>query len=116
MVYKIAEYLNEVHKKEIIPRSVIKRIPTAELRPNQKDTDTLPEYDILDKIIKMYIEEDLSAEKIISEGIAENIVSRVIRMIDANEYKRRQSPPGVKITPKAFGRDRRMPITNLYKQ
>jgi len=116
MVYKIAEYVNEVHKREVIPKSVIKRVPTAELRPNQKDTDTLPEYEVLDKIIKMYIEEDLSAEKIIAAGIPEDIVRKVVRMIDANEYKRRQSPPGVKITPKAFGRDRRMPITNLYKQ
>ncbi len=116
MVYKIAEYLNKVHKKEIIPRSVIKRVPTAELRAGQKDTDTLPEYDVLDKIIKMYIEEDLPAEKIVGEGIAEDVVNKVIRMIDSNEYKRRQSPPGVKITPKAFGRDRRMPITNLYNQ
>jgi NAD+ synthase (glutamine-hydrolysing) len=116
MVYKIAEYMNEVHKKEVIPQSVIKRVPTAELRANQKDTDTLPEYDVLDKIIRMYIEEDLSAEKVIGSGIPENVVRKVVRMVDANEYKRRQSPPGVKITPKAFGRDRRMPITNLYKQ
>ena len=76
MVYKIAEFLNKLHKKEIIPASVIKRVPTAELRPDQKDTDTLPEYDVLDKIITMYIEEDLPAEKIIGEGIAENIVEQ----------------------------------------
>jgi NAD+ synthase (glutamine-hydrolysing) len=88
--------------------------PSAELRENQKDIDSLPEYDLLDPILKGYIEEDKSAQQMIEEGLSEDVVKRVTRMVDLNEYKRRQSPPGVKITPKAFGKDRRMPITNLY--
>jgi NAD+ synthase (glutamine-hydrolysing) len=114
MVYKLARYINDINKKEIIPQSVIDRIPTAELRPNQKDTDSLPEYDLLDKVLKGYVEEDKSAKQLIEEGLPKDVVDRVIRMVDRNEYKRRQSPPGVKITPKAFGRDRRLPITNRY--
>jgi NAD+ synthase (glutamine-hydrolysing) len=114
MVYKLARYINDKNNREIIPKSVIDRIPTAELRPNQKDTDSLPEYDQLDKILKGYVEEDKSAGQLIKEGLPGEVVNRVIRMVDRNEYKRRQSPPGVKITPKAFGRDRRLPITNRY--
>lgn len=114
MVYKIAGYINEINGREVIPKSVIDRIPTAELRPNQKDSDSLPEYDLLDKILKGYVEEDKSAQQLIEEGLPGESVNRVIRMVDRNEYKRRQSPPGVKITPKAFGRDRRLPITNRY--
>ena len=114
MVYKLAKYINDTNGREIIPQSVIDRIPTAELRPNQKDSDSLPEYDLLDKILKGYVEEDKSAQQLIDEGLPKEAVSRVIRMVDRNEYKRRQSPPGVKITPKAFGRDRRLPITNRY--
>ena len=114
MVYKLAKYINEINGRETIPKSVIDRVPTAELRPNQKDSDTLPEYDLLDKILRGYVEEDKSAQQLIDEGLPKEAVSRVIRMVDRNEYKRRQSPPGVKITPKAFGRDRRLPITNRY--
>jgi NAD+ synthase (glutamine-hydrolysing) len=114
MVYKLAHYINDINKREIIPKSVIGRVPTAELRPNQKDTDSLPEYDLLDKILKGYVEEDKSAQQLIDEGLPKDAVNRVIGMVDRNEYKRRQSPPGVKITPKAFGRDRRLPITNRY--
>jgi NAD+ synthase (glutamine-hydrolysing) len=114
MVYKLATYINEINKREIIPKSVIDRVPTAELRLNQKDSDTLPEYDLLDKILKGYVEEDKSAQQLIDEGLPKEAVNRVIRMVDRNEYKRRQSPPGIKITPKAFGRDRRLPITNRY--
>jgi NAD+ synthase (glutamine-hydrolysing) len=114
MVYKLARYINDINKREVIPQSVIDRIPTAELRPNQKDTDSLPEYDLLDKVLKGYVEEDKSAKQLIDEGLPKDVVDRVIRMVDRNEYKRRQSPPGVKITPKAFGRDRRLPITNRY--
>ena len=113
-VYKLALYINEINKREVIPQSVIDRIPTAELRPNQKDTDSLPEYELLDKILRRYVEEDKSAQGIIEEGLPKDVVNRVISMVDRNEYKRRQSPPGVKITPKAFGRDRRLPITNRY--
>jgi NAD+ synthase (glutamine-hydrolysing) len=114
MVYRLAEHINELHQKQVIPQSIIERPPSAELKENQKDTDSLPEYDLLDKIIKGYIEEDKSGQELIRQGLPEDVVTRIIRMIDLNEYKRRQSPPGVKITPKAFGKDRRMPITNLY--
>jgi NAD+ synthase (glutamine-hydrolysing) len=113
-VYKLAAYINKINNREIIPLSVINRIPTAELRPNQKDTDSLPDYDLLDKILAGYVEEDKSAQQLIDEGLPEEVVARVIRLVDRNEYKRRQSPPGVKITPKAFGKDRRLPITNRY--
>jgi NAD+ synthase (glutamine-hydrolysing) len=114
MVYELARHVNKVRQEQVIPQTVLERPPSAELKENQKDTDSLPEYDLLDKIIKGYIEEDKSAQELMREGLPEDVVSRVIRMIDLNEYKRRQSPPGVKITPKAFGKDRRMPITNRY--
>lgn len=114
MVYELARYVNKIHERQIIPQSVIELPPSAELRENQKDVDSLPEYDLLDPILKGYIEEDKSARQMIGEGLSEDVVNRVTRMVDLNEYKRRQSPPGVKITPKAFGKDRRMPITNLY--
>jgi NAD+ synthase (glutamine-hydrolysing) len=114
MVYKLAHYINDINGREVVPKSVIDRVPTAELRPNQKDSDSLPDYDLLDKILKGYVEEDKSAQELIEEGLPKEAVCRVIRMVDRNEYKRRQSPPGVKITPKAFGRDRRLPITNRY--
>jgi NAD+ synthase (glutamine-hydrolysing) len=115
MVYKLAHYINKINNREVIPLSVISRIPTAELRPNQKDTDSLPDYDLLDKILAGYVEEDKSAQELVNEGLSPEVVNKVIRMVDRNEYKRRQSPPGVKITPKAFGKDRRLPITNRYK-
>jgi NAD+ synthase (glutamine-hydrolysing) len=114
MVFKLAHYINDINGREIVPKSVIDRVPTAELRPNQKDTDSLPDYDLLDKILKGYVEEDKSVQELIDEGLPKDTISRVLRMVDRNEYKRRQSPPGVKITPKAFGRDRRLPITNRY--
>ena len=114
MVYQIAEYVNKLHNREIIPPSVIKRPPSAELRENQKDTDSLPQYDILDKILVGYVEEDKAASELLKDGLPKNIVNQVVDMVDKNEYKRRQSPPGIKISPKAFGKDRRMPITNLY--
>jgi len=114
IVYQLAEYINELHQDEIIPVSVIKRPPSAELREEQKDTDSLPPYDILDRILAGYVEQDKSASDLVKEGLPEETVDRVIVLVDRNEYKRRQSPPGIKITPKAFGKDRRMPITNLY--
>ena len=114
LVYRLADYINERARKAIIPRSVIKRSPSAELRFNQKDSDTLPSYDILDDILKLYIEEDLYLDDIVKRGIKRGLVKKVINMVDKNEYKRRQAPPGIKITPKAFGRDRRMPITNKF--
>jgi NAD+ synthase (glutamine-hydrolysing) len=113
-VYKLAHYINDLNKRDVILQSVIDRVPSAELRLNQKDSDSLPEYDLLDKILKGYVEEDKSAKQLIKEGLPKDIVNKVIKMVNQNEYKRRQSPPGIKITPKAFGRDRRLPITNRY--
>jgi NAD+ synthase (glutamine-hydrolysing) len=114
MVYKLAEHINQVSDHEIIPADVLTRPPSAELKPDQKDSDSLPDYDLLDKILKGYVEEDKSVQQLIESGLPKDVVERVIRMVDRNEYKRRQSPPGVKITPKAFGKDRRLPITNRY--
>jgi len=99
-----------------IPESIIERPPSAELRPDQKDEDSLPPYPVLDAVIERYVERDWSAEKIVADGFDPAVVSRVIQLIDGNEYKRRQGPPGIKITPKSFGRDRRLPITNLYSE
>jgi NAD+ synthase (glutamine-hydrolysing) len=113
-VYKLAKHINKIVGRQVIPASVITRVPSAELRPNQKDSDTLPDYDLLDKILKGYVEEDKSAQQLVESGLPEDAVHKVIRMVDRNEYKRRQSLPGVKITPKAFGKDRRSPITNRY--
>lgn len=113
LVYELAEYVNKKSGREIIPGSVIQRPPTAELRPNQKDEDSLPPYPILDPILRAYVEEDKSPDEIIASGFDAKTVRDVARMVDRSEYKRRQAPPGVKITPKAFGRDRRLPITNL---
>ncbi len=113
-VYKLAEHINKISGREIIPADVISRAPSAELRAGQKDSDALPDYELLDKILKGYVEEDKSAQQLIKTGLSADVVRSVIRMVDRNEYKRRQSPPGVKITPKAFGKDRRLPITNRY--
>ncbi len=113
LVYKLARQRNSVNA--VIPERTITKEPTAELKPNQKDSDTLPVYETLDPILKAYIEEDKDLNKIISQGYDKEIVLRVSTMVDKSEYKRRQSPPGIKITPKAFGRDRRMPITNKYR-
>ncbi len=113
LVYRLAAYRNS--RSPVIPESVISREPTAELSPGQKDSDTLPPYDVLDPILKMYVEEEASAQEITAAGFREKDVRRVISLVDGSEYKRRQSPPGIKITPRAFGKDRRMPITNSYK-
>jgi NAD+ synthase (glutamine-hydrolysing) len=100
----------------VIPDSIIERAPSAELRPDQKDVDTLPPYEILDPILHAYVEQDRSVAEIVAMGFDEETVRRVVRMVDRNEYKRRQAPPGIKITPKAFGKDRRLPITNKYRE
>ena len=113
MVYKLCHWRNSL--KEVIPERVFTKAPTAELRPNQKDTDSLPAYETLDPILKAYVEENKSVQEIIKEGFAEKIVKNVAVLVDRSEYKRRQSPPGIKITPRAFGKDRRMPITNKYR-
>ena len=111
-VYNLANFRNSI--SSVIPQNTIDKEPSAELRPDQFDKDSLPEYELLDEILRMYIEEDSSSEKIISTGIDEDIVYDVLSKVDRNEYKRKQVAPGVKLTEKAFGKDRRMPITNTY--
>lgn len=114
MIYRLAAYRNR--QSAAIPQRVITRAPSAELAPDQKDTDSLPPYEILDKILLHYIEEDASQNEIVAKGFERETVDRVIRLIDHNEYKRRQAPPGIRVTPRAFGRDRRYPITSLYRE
>jgi NAD+ synthase (glutamine-hydrolysing) len=113
-VYELARHINKIAGHQVIPEDVIIRPPSAELRPDQKDSDSLPDYDLLDRILKGYVEEDKSVTELVMQGLPEDVVNKVIRMVDRNEYKRRLSPPGIKITPKAFGKDRRLPITNRY--
>jgi NAD+ synthase (glutamine-hydrolysing) len=115
MVYSLSRWRNRFAGSALIPLSTIRRKPSAELKPGQADEDSLPPYPVLDRIIELYVEGDLSPREIVAEGIGRATVARTIRMIDMNEYKRRQGPPGIKITPKAFGRDRRLPITNRYR-
>jgi len=115
MVFELSRWFNQKAGREIIPQSVLARPPSAELRPDQKDEDSLPPYDTLDKILHEYVEEDKSAREIAAMGFDEELVVDVIKMVDHNEYKRRQAPPGVRITPKAFGKDRRLPITNRFR-
>jgi NAD+ synthetase len=112
LVYDLARFANRAHV--VIPESTIRKPPSAELRPNQRDTDSLPPYDVLDPIIEAYVERNLSPEEIVREGHAPAVVARVTRMIDVNEYKRRQAAPGIKITSKAFGVGRRFPIAAKY--
>ena len=117
LVYQLARFRNQRGDGAPIPASVLQRAPTAELAPHQTDQDTLPSYEVLDRILKAYVEEDRSLREIFSRNHVEPVVARrVLAMVDRSEYKRRQGPPGIKITPKAFGRDRRMPITNRYRQ
>jgi len=115
MVYELINWKNNKAGRQVIPDRVIRKAPTAELRPGQKDTDTLPPYHILDPILRAYIEDDKSFKDIVSLGVDAQCVRDVISMVDRSEYKRRQAPPGVKITQRAFGRDRRFPITNKYR-
>jgi NAD+ synthase (glutamine-hydrolysing) len=114
-VYELAAYKNEAAGREIIPRAVLDKAPSAELRPDQKDQDSLPPYEVLDCILKLYVEEDRSASDIVAHGYDAAVVTRVISMVDHNEYKRRQAPPGIKISTRAFGKDRRLPIANQYR-
>ena len=117
LVYKLVRFRNEKEDRRLIPESVFKREPSAELKMNQKDQDTLPPYPVLDPILKEYVEKDIAFEKIVSSTkFNPEVVKDVIQKVDKNEYKRRQAPPGVKITPKAFGKDRRLPIVNKYKE
>jgi NAD+ synthase (glutamine-hydrolysing) len=112
LVYELAKWRNKV--KTVIPQSIIDRAPTAELKPDQKDQDTLPPYEILDKIITLYVEENKSVRQIAAKGLDKSVIAKVASMIDRSEYKRRQSAPGIRITSRAFGKDWRLPITNSY--
>ena len=112
LVYRLARWRNR--NGEVIPTAIIDKPPSAELRPDQKDVDSLPPYDVLDEVLARYVEEDLDVDAIASAGFDRDLVADITRMVDRNEYKRRQAPPGVRITAKAFGRDRRLPITNRF--
>jgi len=111
-VYELCRHRNSLGVA--IPERVITKAPSAELKPDQKDTDSLPPYEELDPILRGYVEDDLSPEELVAAGHKPETVARVIQLVDRSEYERRQAPPGVKITPRAFGRDRRMPIVNRY--
>lgn len=115
MVYELSKWKNKKEGSLVIPERVLWKEPSAELKPDQRDTDSLPPYPVLDPVLKAYIEEDKSFNEILKMGCDVECAQNVIRMIDLSEYKRRQAPPGIKITPRAFGRDRRFPITNKYK-
>ncbi|MPZ48311.1 MAG: NAD+ synthase [Dehalococcoidia bacterium] len=115
LVYRLARYRNALAGRDLIPRAIIDKPPSAELKPDQLDTDSLPSYDVLDPILEAYVEQDRGLDEIVAMGFEEATVRRIVSLVDRNEYKRRQAPPGVKITPRAFGRDRRLPITNKYR-
>ena len=115
LVYELARYRNSLAGSDLIPSTVIDKLPSAELKPDQRDSDTLPSYDRLDPVLTAYVEEDKSLDQIIAMGFDKGLVEQAVRLVDGSEYKRRQSPPGIKITPRAFGRDRRLPITNWFK-
>jgi NAD+ synthase (glutamine-hydrolysing) len=113
-VYRLSRWRNSTEGRDVIPAAVIERPPTAELRPDQLDTDSLPAYDVLDPILTDYVEKDLTPDELVEAGHAPEVVGRVVGLVDRAEYKRRQGPIGIKITPRAFGKDRRMPITNRH--
>jgi NAD+ synthase (glutamine-hydrolysing) len=114
LVYELVRHRNDVAGRELVPASVLERAPSAELRPNQRDADSLPPYELLDRVLEAYVERDQGREEMIAAGMPADVVDEVVRMVDRSEYKRRQAAPGVRITPKAFGRDRRLPITNRF--
>jgi NAD+ synthase (glutamine-hydrolysing) len=114
LVYGLVRHRNEVAGRQLVPASVIERAPSAELRPDQRDSDSLPPYELLDRVLEAYVERDQGREEMIAEGLPAETVDEVVRMVDRSEYKRRQAAPGIRITPKAFGRDRRLPITNRF--
>ena len=114
LVYALSRWRNEQAGTDLIPERVLVKPPTAELRPNQKDSDSLPEYDVLDPVLKAYVELSLSPTAMAEAGMDPAVIDRVTKLVDRNEYKRRQSPPGPKITPRAFGKDWRLPIVNRY--
>jgi NAD+ synthase (glutamine-hydrolysing) len=114
-VFRLARHLNEQAGRELIPAAIIERAPSAELRDNQLDEDSLPPYPALDLVLEAYVEQDRSREELSADGFDRDVVERALALIDRAEYKRRQAPPGVRLTPKAFGRDRRTPITNRWR-
>jgi NAD+ synthase (glutamine-hydrolysing) len=114
LVYELVQRRNERAGGELVPAAVIERPPSAELRPDQLDSDSLPDYDLLDRILEAYVERDRGREEMVAAGMPGEIVDEVIRMVDRSEYKRRQAAPGIRITPRAFGKDRRLPITNRF--
>jgi NAD+ synthase (glutamine-hydrolysing) len=115
LVYRLVKVRAERDPDSPIPQTIVTRAPSAELRPDQRDDDSLPPYEILDAILEGYVEEDLGRDQLVARGLPPEDVERIIRLVDLAEYKRRQNPPGIKVTSKAFGRDRRMPITNRYR-
>jgi NAD+ synthase (glutamine-hydrolysing) len=115
MVYRLCRWRNSLGPSPVIPEAVLTKPPSAELRPDQRDDDSLPPYEELDPVLHAYVESDLTASELVEAGFDEHLVRRVVRLVDLAEYKRRQTPPGVRVTAKAFGRDRRMPITNRYR-
>ena len=114
LVYALCLDRNQRAGREIIPETVIEKPPSAELRPDQRDEDSLPPYAVLDQVLEDYVEEDLSAAEIEAEGFDRAVVDRVVTLVDRSEYKRRQAPPGIRVSAKAFGKDRRLPITNRW--
>jgi NAD+ synthase (glutamine-hydrolysing) len=114
LVYELVRNRNAAAESELVPTSVLERAPSAELRPDQLDSDSLPPYEVLDRILEAYVEQNAGREQIIDSGVSAELVDEVIQMVDRSEYKRRQAPPGIRITPRAFGRDRRLPITNRF--
>jgi NAD+ synthase (glutamine-hydrolysing) len=114
LVYELTRHRNSSTGRELVPASVLERAPSAELRPDQLDSDSLPPYELLDEILESYVERDQGREEMIAAGLPADVVDEVVRMVDRSEYKRRQAAPGIRITPKAFGRDRRLPITNRF--
>ena len=114
LVYELVRRRNERAGRELVPASVLERAPSAELRPDQRDEDSLPPYELLDRILEAYVERDQGREEMIAAGMPAETVDEVIRLVDRSEYKRRQAAPGIRITPRAFGKDRRLPITNRF--
>jgi NAD+ synthase (glutamine-hydrolysing) len=114
LVYELVRHRNAEAGRELVPDSVLERAPSAELRPGQLDSDSLPPYELLDRVLESYVERDEGREEMIAAGMPAEVVDEVIRMVDRSEYKRRQAAPGIRITPRAFGRDRRLPITNRF--
>ncbi len=115
-VYALSDYRKMREGKEVIPQRIFEKPPSAELKFNQTDQDTLPPYDILDGIIKSYVEEDQSLDELVAQGYSRGTVVKIMKMVEGSEYKRRQAPPGIKMTQRALGKDRRMPITQQYKE